>query len=200
MLLSVVVPGEIMINKTLRSVLLALALAAPFAIGALPRLLAQPAKIDPGVYSALRWRNIGPFRGGRVNGVSGVPGQPNTFYFGSVGGGVWKTTNAGRTWLPIFDSQPIASIGAVAVAPSRPDVAYVGTGGAMLPLLIFASARAGLAFTPINYRLSAEGIKTLIARLPVRSNRNGKTPCSRQATPANIRRPPTPVAKTRCSP
>jgi hypothetical protein len=117
-----------MTNKYLRSVLLALALAAPFVIGALPRLLAQPALIDPGVFGALRWRNIGPFRGGRVNGVSGVPGQPNTFYFGSVGGGVWKTTNAGRTWLPIFDSQPVASIGAVAVAPSNANVVYVGTG------------------------------------------------------------------------
>jgi photosystem II stability/assembly factor-like uncharacterized protein len=127
-LLSVVVPGEIMTHKYLRSVFLALALAAPFVIGALPRLLAQPAQIDPGVFGALRWRNIGPFRGGRVNGVSGVPGQPNTFYFGSVGGGVWKTTNAGRTWLPIFDSQPVASIGAVAVAPSNANVVYVGTG------------------------------------------------------------------------
>ncbi len=128
MLLSVVVPGEIMINRHVRSALLGLALAAPFVIGALPRLLAQPAQIDPGVYGGLRWRNIGPFRGGRVNGVSGVPGQPNTFYFGSVGGGVWKTTNAGRTWLPIFDSQPVASIGAVAVAPSNANVVYVGTG------------------------------------------------------------------------
>ncbi len=71
---------------------------------------------------------IGPFRGGRVNAVSGVPGRPNTFYFGSVGGGVWKTNNAGRTWAPVFDSQPIASIGAIGVAPSSPDVVYVGTG------------------------------------------------------------------------
>ena len=71
---------------------------------------------------------IGPFRGGRVNAVSGVPGQPNTFYFGSVGGGVWKSTNAGRTWTPVFDSQPVASIGAIAVAPSNPNVVYVGTG------------------------------------------------------------------------
>ena len=82
----------------------------------------QPARtVDPALYGGLRWRSIGPFRGGRVNGVSGVPGQPDTFYFGSVGGGVWKTTNAGRTWQPIFDSQPIASIGAVAVAPVRPE-------------------------------------------------------------------------------
>ncbi len=80
------------------------------------------------LYSGLRWRMIGPFRGGRVNGVSGAPGRPNTFYFGSVGGGLWKSMNSGRTWTPVFDGQPVASIGAVAVAPSNPDVVYVGTG------------------------------------------------------------------------
>jgi photosystem II stability/assembly factor-like uncharacterized protein len=111
-----------------RSALLALALITPFAAGALPRVFAQPGRVDPNVFGGLRWRSIGPFRGGRVNGVTGVPGQPNTFYFGSVGGGVWKTTNAGRTWLPIFDSQPVASIGAIAVAPSNPNIVYVGTG------------------------------------------------------------------------
>jgi len=85
---------------------------------------------DPGLYSALSWRMIGPFRAGRVNAVSGAPGQPNTFYFGSVGGGVWKSGNSGRTWTPVFDSQPAASIGAIGVAPSKPDVVYVGTGEA----------------------------------------------------------------------
>jgi len=98
------------------------------ALAALPHMAAQQGRIDPTLYSGLRWRLIGPFRGGRVNGVAGVPGQINVFYFGSVGGGVWKTTNAGRTWFPIFDSQPVASIGAVAVAPSNPSVVYVGTG------------------------------------------------------------------------
>src|SRR5881275_3155871 len=82
----------------------------------------------PELFNALRWRNIGPFRGGRVDAVAGVPGDPATFYFGSVGGGVWKTTNAGTTWSPIFDGQPIASIGALAVAPSNSNVIYVGTG------------------------------------------------------------------------
>src|SRR4029079_18320189 len=87
-------------------------------------------QLDPSLYSALRWRMLGPFRAGRVNAVSGVVGQPDTFYFGSVGGGVWKTANAGRTWTPIFDSVNVASIGAIAVAPSNPDVIYVGTGEA----------------------------------------------------------------------
>ena len=111
-------------------VLAALGIAAVLVAG---RLTLAPVAIagqqyDSSLYSGLRWRMIGPFRGGRVNGVSGVHGQPNTFYFGSVGGGVWKSTNSGRTWAPIFDSQPIASIGAIGVAPSAPDTVYVGTG------------------------------------------------------------------------
>lgn len=89
-----------------------------------------PQQYDPSLYSGLRWRMIGPFRAGRVNAVTGVPGQPETFYFGSVGGGVWKTMNAGRTWTPIFDSASAASIGAISVAPSNPNVIYVGTGEA----------------------------------------------------------------------
>src|SRR6516225_6470267 len=77
---------------------------------------------DPTLYSGLRWRMIGPFRGGRSNAVSGIEGQPNVYYFGAVSGGVWKTTNGGTTWEPIFASQTIASIGALAVAPSNPQV------------------------------------------------------------------------------
>src|SRR5437868_10145722 len=87
-------------------------------------------QFDSSLYSGLHWRMVGPFRGGRVNAVSGVVGQPDTFYFGSVGGGVWKSVNAGRTWTPIFDSTNIASIGAIGVAPSDPNVIYVGTGEA----------------------------------------------------------------------
>ncbi|HEX5602250.1 MAG TPA: hypothetical protein VFX63_06850 [Pyrinomonadaceae bacterium] len=85
---------------------------------------------DPSLYSGLRWRMIGPFRAGRVNAVSGVVGQPDTFYFGSVGGGVWKSSNAGRTWTPIFDATSVASIGAIGIAPSDANVIYVGTGEA----------------------------------------------------------------------
>jgi len=81
-------------------------------------------------YAGLRWRLIGPFRGGRSLTSAGVPGQPDTYYFGAVGGGVWKTTDSGRTWHPIFDAEPIASIGALAIAPSDPNVIYVGSGEA----------------------------------------------------------------------
>lgn len=81
-------------------------------------------------YSEMQWRCIGPHRGGRVLAVSGVRGEPYTFYFGAVAGGVWKTIDAGRTWTPIFDSQPIASIGALAVSTSDPNIIYVGTGEA----------------------------------------------------------------------
>src|SRR5947207_4406775 len=94
----------------------------------LSQQIATAQQYDPKLYSGLRWRSIGPFRAGRVNAVSGVVGQPETFYFGSVGGGVWKTMNAGRTWSPIFDSASSASIGAIGVAPSNPDVIYAGSG------------------------------------------------------------------------
>jgi len=90
----------------------------------------QTGAVDPVLYGGLKWRMVGPYRAGRVNAVTGVAGQPNTFYFGSVGGGVWKSTNAGRSWSPIFDGQNVASIGAIAVAPSNSQIIYVGTGEA----------------------------------------------------------------------
>ena len=104
----------------------------------------------------LHWRSIGPFRGGRVLTVSGVPGEPHHFYFGAVNGGVWETRDAGRTWAPIFDSAPIGSIGALAVAPSDPRVIYVGTGEADMRSDIaqgeglFRSNDAGHTWQPIG--------------------------------------------------
>ena len=87
------------------------------------------AAIDPRMYAGLTWRNVGPFRGGRVGAVSGVIGQVGTFYAGYPGGGVWKTTSGGTTWFPVFDGVTgVSSIGAVEVAPSDPNVVYVGTG------------------------------------------------------------------------
>jgi photosystem II stability/assembly factor-like uncharacterized protein len=92
--------------------------------------LASASAVSPAPFRELGWRNIGPFRAGRVLAVAGVPGERERFYFGSVNGGVWETRDAGRTWQPIFDAQPIGTIGALAVAPSDPRVLYVGTGEA----------------------------------------------------------------------
>ena len=88
--------------------------------------------VDEKLFGAMRWRQVGPFRGGRVLAVTGVPGEPNVFYFGAVAGGVWKSTDAGANWQPLFDKQDIASIGAIAVAPSDHNIIYVGTGEACI--------------------------------------------------------------------
>ena len=89
-----------------------------------PLLAAQ----TPATYAGLRWRDIGPYRGGRTVGAAGIPAQPNVFYIGVNNGGVWKTDDFGRTWKPIFDDQPTGSIGAIALAPSDPNTIYVGSG------------------------------------------------------------------------
>jgi photosystem II stability/assembly factor-like uncharacterized protein len=91
---------------------------------------AAQAGIDPSLFQELKWRSIGPFRGGRVLAVAGVPSEPLHFYFGAVNGGVWETRDAGRTWSAIFDKAGVGSIGALAIAPSKPQIVYVGTGEA----------------------------------------------------------------------
>src|SRR5438094_549484 len=84
--------------------------------------------LDDKALKGMKWRQIGPFRGGRALAVTGVAGDPETYYFGAVAGGVWKTQNGGLTWTPMTDKTGIMSIGAIAVAPSDPNVIYVGTG------------------------------------------------------------------------
>jgi len=88
------------------------------------------AQVPVNAYSAMKWRLVGPFRAGRALAAVGIPGNPNTFYFGAVDGGVWKTDNAGLTWKNISDSAGIASVGAIGIAHSNPDVIYIGTGEA----------------------------------------------------------------------
>lgn len=131
---------------------------ATFAAFQLFILALSAQQLDPALYSGMRWRLIGPFRGGRVLAVAGVRGQPNVFYFGAVGGGLWKTNDAGRVWTPIFDSVRVASIGAIAVAPSNPNIIYVGTGEADMRSDItygsgmYTSADAGKTWSHIGLR------------------------------------------------
>ena len=95
-------------------------------LGLITPSLAQ--QLSPKLYEGIRWRSIGPFRGGRTVAVTGVPGKPNVFYMAPNNGGVWKSDDYGRTWNPIFDGQPTGSIGALALAPSNPQIIYVGSG------------------------------------------------------------------------
>ncbi|MFL6721104.1 MAG: WD40/YVTN/BNR-like repeat-containing protein [Sphingomonas sp.] len=117
---------------------------------------AQAATVNPLLFQELKWRSVGPFRGGRVLAVTGAPDDPRRFYFGSVNGGVWRTDDAGRTWAPIFDSVNVGSIGAIAVAPSSPRTIYVGTGEADMRsdisqgIGMFRSDDAGASWTAIG--------------------------------------------------
>jgi photosystem II stability/assembly factor-like uncharacterized protein len=120
--------------------------------------IATPQTFSSDLFHELHWRSIGPFRGGRTRAAAGVPGQPNVFYMGQVNGGVWKSDDYGRTWTPIFDDQPTQSIGAIAVAPSDPNVVYVASGeGLQRPDLstgngIYKSTDAGKTWTHLGLR------------------------------------------------
>jgi photosystem II stability/assembly factor-like uncharacterized protein len=130
-------------------------------------IFAAAQQIPESTYQALHWRMIGPFRGGRTRAVSGVPSQPNVFYVGQVNGGVWKSDDFGRTWHSIFDSQPTQSIGALAVAPSDPNIIYVASGeGLHRPDLaigdgIYKSTDAGETWTHLGLH-DAEQIPALV--------------------------------------
>ncbi|MEO8946760.1 MAG: glycoside hydrolase [Gemmatimonadaceae bacterium] len=131
---------------------------ALFALASTPIATACAQSIDPSMYSTLQYRLIGPFRGGRTVGAAGIPDQPNVFYVGATDGGVWKTTDAGRTWDPIFDAESTGSIGTIAIAPSDPNVIYVGSGeGLRRPDLstgdgIYKSSDAGKTWRHLGLR------------------------------------------------
>src|ERR1700744_636214 len=114
--------------------------------------------LDPKLYSEMHWRQIGPPRAGRARALSGVPGKPHVFYIGFDNGGVWRSTDFGSTWVPLFDNEPTGSIGAIAVAPSDPNVIYVGTGaGIIRPDLatgdgVYKSTDAGKTWTHLGLR------------------------------------------------
>ena len=120
--------------------------------------MAFAASYDVQHFAELRWRGVGPLRGGRTKSGVGVGAQPNVFYIGVCNGGVWKSTDYGRTWNPIFDGQPTGSIGAIAVAPSNPNIIYVGSGeGLQRPDLstgdgIYKSTDAGKTWTHLGLR------------------------------------------------
>src|SRR6201981_1016392 len=119
---------------------------------------ARAQTVSADLLQEMRWRNIGPFRGGRTRAAAGVPSQPNVFYVGQVNGGVWKSDDFGRTWNPIFDDQPTQSIGAIAVAPSDSNIVYVASGeGLQRPDLsvgngIYKSTDAGKTWTHLGLR------------------------------------------------
>jgi photosystem II stability/assembly factor-like uncharacterized protein len=134
----------------------ALLLCGAFVISGSAVSFAQ--QFSPELFKPLRWRSIGPFRGGRTRAVAGVPSQPNVFYIAQVNGGVFKTDDYGRTWTPIFDDQPTGSVGCIAVAPSDANIVYVGSGeGLQRPDLsvgdgIYRSNDAGKTWTHLGLR------------------------------------------------
>lgn len=156
-------------RKNLFFALVAIFLAGLFAVSlnAKSKRANESAAESPSFFHEMHWRCIGPFRGGRTRAVAGVPGEPNVFYMGQVDGGVWRSDDYGRTWNPIFDSEPTQSIGAIAVAPSDPNIIYVASGeGLARPDLsvgdgIYKSTDAGKTWTHLGLR-DAQQIPTIV--------------------------------------
>jgi photosystem II stability/assembly factor-like uncharacterized protein len=142
----------------LRNARFVLLILAVVGLATLPVPAQQAGGLNPSLFADLKWRNIGPFRAGRTKAAAGHPSEPYTFYIGMCNGGVWKTTDAGRTWKPIFDDQDTGSIGWVSVAPSDPNILYVGSGeGLPRPDLstgdgVYKSTDAGKTWTHLGLR------------------------------------------------
>ena len=144
----------------------------------------------------MRYRMIGPFRAGRTKAAAGIPGQPNVFYIGVNNGGVWKTTDYGRTWNPIFDDQPTGSIGAIAIAPSNTRVIYVGSGeGLQRPDLstgdgIYKSTDGGATWTHLGLRdgqqIGADRRRSAKRESPVRRRTRSPVRCEQRAGSVSI--------------
>jgi photosystem II stability/assembly factor-like uncharacterized protein len=120
---------EVGVKSSLRPLILFATIVCAMVV---PFVFAGDQQVEPSTYAGLKWRLVGPFRGGRVITVAGVLSQPNTYYFGAVAGGVWKTMDGGNTWDPLFEKQAVSSIGAIAVSDSDPNVIYAGTGEACI--------------------------------------------------------------------
>lgn len=120
--------------------------------------MASAQQYNEDLFKGMEWRLVGPFRGGRALAVTGIPGDPETFYFGAVAGGVWKTIDGGNSWTPIFDKEPVSSIGSIAVADSDHNVIYVGTGEACIRSNIsfgngvYKSVDAGKTWTDVGLK------------------------------------------------
>ena len=147
-----------LVHFKIRTIFLRLTLAPLLLLACLAAGAPATGQVRSDLLQSLHWRSIGPFRGGRTRAVAGVPTQPNVFYIAQVNGGVFKTTDYGRTWFPIFDDQPTGSVGSIAVAASNPNIVYVGSGeGLQRPDLsvgdgIYKSTDAGKTWTHLGLR------------------------------------------------
>jgi len=143
----------LVMRSRIAPVLLCVAFAIPLTAAG-----ARGQSISPSLYQAMRWRFVGPMRGGRTVALAGVSSEPNLFYIAAVNGGIWKSDNAGRTWVPVFDSQPTGSIGALAVSQSNPQIVYAGSGeGLQRPDLaigdgVYKSIDGGATWTHLGLR------------------------------------------------
>ena len=170
---------------------------------------AQSQAIDPVLLNAYRWRSIGPDRGGRSIAVAGVKGRPREAYFGAVGGGLWKTTDAGNNWAPVTDGQiNSSSVGAVAVSDSNPDVVYIGMGencirGNIMPGDgVYKSTDAGKTWAHVGFRNSTRSRRfASIPPIPTSSTSPASASITGRAKSAASSRAPTAArpGSARCS-